>query len=96
MADSFTIAVHVTPRASRDEVLGVRLLDEGAREVEVRVTAAPDKGAANKAVCKLLAKELGVPKTQVCVKRGESSRHKLIEVPSSPSVNNWIETLPSL
>ena len=96
MAETLTIAVHVTPRASKDEVLGVRMLDEGAHEVEVRVTAAPDKGAANKAVCKLLAKELGVPKTQLSVKRGDTSRHKIIEAPASASVSSWLTALCKL
>ena len=86
--------MHVTPRASRDEVVGVRALDGGLREVEVRVTAAPDGGAANKAACKLIAKELGVPKSLVAVKRGTSSRHKQIEVPlSADDVGRWVGTL---
>ena len=53
------IAVHVTPRSGRDEVSGVRADAAGADEVCVRVTAPPDGGKANKAVCKLVAEALG-------------------------------------
>lgn len=68
------LAVHVTPKAGRDEVAGWR---EG--ELHVRVTTAPEGGKANAAVCALLAKAVGVPKSSVRVVRGESSRHKRVE-----------------
>jgi uncharacterized protein len=70
-----TIAVHVTPKASRDEIVGWK----GA-ELSVRVTTAPEGGKANAAVCKVLGAALGVPKSSVRVVRGEVSRHKLLSV----------------
>ena len=70
-----SLAVHVTPRSGRDEVYGVR-----GDELAVRVTAAPDDGKANQAVCRTVARFLGVPKTAVSVARGAASRHKLLEV----------------
>ena len=97
MSDIQTLAVHVSPKAGRDEVVGLRVLEDGLQEVEVRVTAAPDKGAANKAVCKLIAKELGIPKSAVAVKRGETSRHKLLECEiASTNLESWISSLPLL
>lgn len=50
------------------------------REVQVRVTAAPDGGKANKAVCKVVAASIGVPKTAVSVVRGQTSRHKQLSI----------------
>jgi len=70
-----TIAVHVTPKSGRDEVVGWR----GA-ELSVRVTAPPEGGKANSAVCKVIARALGVPKTSVHVVRGEVARHKVLEI----------------
>jgi uncharacterized protein (TIGR00251 family) len=70
-----TLAVHVTPKAGRDEVAGWR---EG--ELQVRVTVAPEGGKANTSVCAVVAKALGVPKSSVTVVRGETSRHKQLRL----------------
>ena len=67
--------MRVTPKAVRDEIAGWR-----GSELSVRVTAAPDAGKANAAVCAVLARALGVPKTRVQVVRGFAARHKAIEV----------------
>jgi hypothetical protein len=69
------LAVHVTPKSGRDEVAGWR-----GGELSVRVTVAPEGGKANAAVCALLARELGVPKSAVRVVRGETARHKQVEI----------------
>lgn len=69
------IALHVTPRSGRDEVVGWR-----GGELSVRVTVPPEGGKANAAVCALIARALRVPKSAVSVVRGETSRHKQVEV----------------
>lgn len=48
--------------------------------MSVRVTAPPEGGKANAAACVLLAGLLHVPKRSVRVVRGETSRHKQIEI----------------
>jgi uncharacterized protein len=68
-------SVRVKPRASKDQILGLR---EGM--LEVAVSAPPEDGKANAAVCALLAKALGVGKTLVSVVAGHRSRVKRIEV----------------
>lgn len=73
-----TLAVHVTPKSGRDEVVGWR-----GSELSVRVTAAPESGKANAAVCIVIAKALGVPKTSIRVVRGDTSRHKVLEIASA-------------
>jgi uncharacterized protein len=70
------LTVRATPKAGRDEIAGRRA--DGA--LLVRVTAAPEDGRANAAVCALVAKALGVPKRAVRVVRGETSRDKVLEV----------------
>ncbi len=68
------IAVRVTPRARRNAVI----LDEGM--IRVQVTAAPEDGRANKAVAKLLAKEMGVAKSRLVLVGGATSRNKLFRL----------------
>jgi uncharacterized protein (TIGR00251 family) len=72
------IEVKVTPRASRDEIAGVR---DGV--LQVRVRAAPVDDAANKAVVELVAKREGVPPSRVSIVRGRSGRRKLLEIKGS-------------
>ena len=69
------IAVRVQPRARQDEIAGER---EGA--LVVRVTAPPVDGKANDAVCKLVAKRLGIARSRVSIVSGTGSRKKLVEV----------------
>jgi len=93
MADQGYIAVHVTPRSGRDELCGIEEGPQG-RELRIRVTAAPDDGKANKAVCKLVAQALKVPKTSVEVASGHTSRHKRLSVPvPQESVDSFLEML---
>lgn len=69
------IEVKLTPRASRDEIRGFR---DGV--LQVRVTAPPVGGAANKALRKLVAKWAGVAPSRVSIVRGERGRRKLLAV----------------
>ena len=72
---SVRLAVHVSPKSARDEIVGWR-----GSELDVRVTLPPEGGKANAVACALLAKTLGVPKSGVRVVRGESARHKQLEI----------------
>jgi len=74
MAD-ITISVHVTPRATRDEVVGWQ---EG--ELRVRLRAPPLEGQANESLRRFLAKRLGVPASAVEIVGGATARHKRVRV----------------
>lgn len=76
MSPAAVVAVRVTPRSSRTAIEGV----DATGELRVRVTAPPADGAANAAVVKLLAKDLGVPKGAVSLVSGASSRHKRVRL----------------
>jgi uncharacterized protein (TIGR00251 family) len=47
---------------------------------KVRVSAPPERGRANDALLTLLAEALGVPRGDVRLAHGESSRHKTVDV----------------
>ena len=68
------IALRVTPKASRNEIVAA---EDGLRAY---VTVVPEGGKANAAVVKLLAKALGVAKTRLTLIRGETARDKVFRL----------------
>jgi len=69
------LAVYVQPRASRTECTGIH---DGA--LRIRLAAPPVDGAANDALVRFLAEEIGVPRSNIRVARGTSSRRKVVMV----------------
>ena len=81
MSGPLTLKLKVVPSASRDAVgtwLGDRL--------KVTVTAPPEKGRANDAVIRLLARKLGLRRTDLRIVAGETSPSKTLEIDAEPSV----------
>lgn len=74
------LPVKVTPKGGRDIVLPVNPEDDA---LKLKVSAPPDKGEANEAVIALLAKTLGLPKSQVSIVKGETSRQKQVALATS-------------
>ena len=74
-AASVRFDVHVQPRASRSEIVG-----EHSGALRVRLAAPPVDGAANEALVDLLAKALHVPRRDVRIVSGATSRRKVVEV----------------
>jgi uncharacterized protein (TIGR00251 family) len=69
------ITVRLHARAHSDELVGVR---DGV--LIARVCAPPIDGRANRALCRLIARQAGVPVSRVTIVRGERSRDKLVRV----------------
>ncbi len=63
----------VVPGASRDEIVGPH-----GQRLRVRVTAPPEGGKANNALLRLMAKRLGLRKSDLALVAGRSSRKKTI------------------
>jgi uncharacterized protein len=70
-----SFAVHVQPRASRDEIAG-----EYQDGLKIRLTAPPVDDRANAALRKLLASRLKVPLAAVRIASGERNRTKRMEI----------------
>ena len=68
------VKVRVIPRA---KVNKVDVQPDGS--IRVHTTTAPTDGKANEAVIKMLARHFDVPKSQIRVIRGATSRDKVIE-----------------
>jgi len=84
--DGVLLALSVMPNAKRTAVDG---LHDGA--LRVRLAAPPIEGRANEALIAWLAKSLGVPKRDVELLRGESSRRKqLVVAVSYDDAARWL------
>lgn len=69
------IKLRVIPRAKQNKITTD---DDGT--VRVHITAAPVDGAANDAVIRALADYFDVPKSQIKIIRGATSRNKVVEL----------------
>jgi uncharacterized protein (TIGR00251 family) len=70
-AEGLRVPVLVQPGASGDRVYG-----EHDGRLKLAVSAPPERGKANRAVCRLLAERLGLPRSCVRIVSGASSRRK--------------------
>jgi len=68
------ITVQVVPRSSKNSLVW----EQGV--LKARLMAPPVDGAANEALIALLAKRLGLPKHDICIVHGATSRQKTVEI----------------
>lgn len=73
--DAVLIAVKAVPGAKRDEIVGLL----GTR-LKVRVSAPPEGGKANDAICAVIAKALGVKQRAVTIHAGHGNPEKMVRV----------------
>lgn len=72
---ALVLTLHVQPGASRTEVAGMH-----GDALKVRLAAPAVEGRANAALVAFLAEAFGVPRRQVAIVRGETSRRKVVRV----------------
>jgi uncharacterized protein len=80
VAGGVALAVRLTPKGGRDAIDGVELLADGRSVLKVRVRAAPSEGEANEALCRLIAKAVGVPPRDVALAAGATARIKRLTI----------------
>ena len=82
------LAVRVSPRARADLLLGFRQQGGGGGRrspgevLHAQVTAAPERGRANRALAALVARAAGLPRRAVVLVAGGHGRNKLLRVPA--------------
>ncbi len=74
---SLRIRIKAVPGAKQNQIAGVL----GDR-LKVRISAPPEAGKANKAICQLIARALGVKQRDVSVVSGQTNPEKIIAVDS--------------
>jgi uncharacterized protein (TIGR00251 family) len=84
-AEGLTLDIKLQPGARRDALLGTVPDTEGHR-LKIAVTAPPEDGRANDAVCALVARALGLPRRNVQLAQGATSRQKRPTVTGDPDI----------
>ena len=73
--DGATLTVHIQPKASTTECVGIH-----GDALKIRVAAPPVDGAANDELIRFLARRLSIPPTSVQIHSGPGGRHKRVLV----------------
>ena len=76
---SLRLKVRLTPIAGRNEFSGVIERADFGQCVNVRVTATPEKGKANRQMIKLIAGSVPRPASSISVIAGGTARNKVLE-----------------
>jgi len=84
-ADGIDLFVRLTPKSSRDALEGAETTADGAAHLKARVRAVPEKGAANTALERLVARALDVPAGSVSVVAGGTARLKTLRIAGDPA-----------
>ncbi len=73
--DGIRLNVRIQPGAARTEIVG-----EHGGALKIRVAAPPVDGAANDALVRFLAEQLGVRRAAITIRSGASGRAKVLRV----------------
>ena len=74
-SEGVEIRIHIQPRASKTEIVGLY-----GNALKIRIAAPPVDGQANAELSRFLARQLGIPQQYVQLISGLSSRQKRIFV----------------
>ena len=82
--DGVCVAIRLTPRAKRNRIVAVVPTAAAGRVVKASVTAPADNGRANEALLQMLANAWRVPRRDLAIVAGTTSRHKMVRVSGDP------------
>ena len=74
-----TLTLHIQPGAKKTEVAG-----QHGDALKIRLAAPPVDGKANAALINFVADRLGLAKSAVSLKSGQTSRRKVLEITAAP------------
>jgi len=79
-AHGVLVDVRLTPRGGRDAIEGTEHRANGRVVLKVRVRAAPSDGAANAALCRIIAAAAAIAPRDVTIAAGATARMKRIRI----------------
>ncbi len=74
------IALHIVPKASKNQIIGWVEDGKGGRALKIKIAAPPEDGKANAELIKFLSKQWDMPKSAFEIVGGEASRHKRLKI----------------
>jgi uncharacterized protein (TIGR00251 family) len=84
-ADGIRLRVRLQPGTRVERVMGLVADADGAHALKIAVTAPAEKGRANDALLRLLARLLRVPTSALHLVLGAADRRKLVSIAGDPA-----------
>ncbi len=85
VADGVRIAVKLTPGARVERIQGVATEADGTAVLRVAVAAPPERGRANEALIRLLAKRRHLARASLSLVSGAAQRRKTLHLAGEPA-----------
>jgi uncharacterized protein len=82
--DGLRVAIHLSPRAKCDRLLGIVSTAEGGRTLKASVTAPAQDGQANEALLQLLARAWRLARRDLSIIVGAANRNKIVRITGEP------------
>ncbi len=79
------LRIYAKPNARRSEITGVC-----AHGLGVALRAKPQDGAANIELIKFLSITFDLPKSKILLRRGDASRHKVVVLPLTEKIQEFL------
>jgi uncharacterized protein len=84
MSDGLRVAIRLSTRAKSDRLVAVAAAADGRRVVKATVPASAQGGRANEALLQLLARAWHLPRRDLSIVAGSTSRSKAVRVAGNP------------
>jgi uncharacterized protein len=88
------VAIHLQPRGRVDRVIAVAAAAGGGQVLKASVREPAENGRANEALLQLLARTWQLPRSDLAIVAGATSRHKIVHISGDP--RQLLEYLESL
>ena len=78
--EGIEVYIKLTPKASKNSILGILADEGGGSFLKISVTAVPENNKANQALITLLSKALHIAKRDIVIKSGMTSTRKTLMI----------------